>query len=252
MYKKYFREVVYLKLYLFIIGLAIGLSYCVYYLFDPETVIYLGSEDRFFEWSTAISLFLASGISLYLFIKTKTIFYILLSIVYLFGGGEEISWGQRIFGFNAPEVIAKNNIQNEFSIHNLEIFDTHDFQNNEKKGFARLLEINFLFRLFIMIYGIILPLSVYHIKVIRKLTQWVRLPIPPIAIGIFFFVNWFVFWLLHSCFLSHQFGYQYLSAAGEIFECLSAFILLVISIYFLNNRSIIVYGQDIKNYLFKE
>lgn len=85
--------------------------------------------------------------------------------------------------------MVENNIQNEFSIHNLEIFDTHDFQNQTKKGLARLLEVNFLFRLFIMVYGIILSISVYHIKLMRKFTEWLKLPIPPIAISIFFFVN---------------------------------------------------------------
>lgn len=250
MMRKYLSEIWYLRLYLLVIAAVIGLSYSVYYFFEPETVATLGDEDQFFEWATAVSLFLATGFCVYLFVKTRNVFYILLSFLYFFGAGEEISWGQRIIGFKTPEVMEEINVQKELSFHNIGIFNTSNSQNQHKKGLARLLEVNFLFRLFMMGYGIALPFLVYHFKPVRKLSEWAKLPVPPISIGIFFLFNYLVFWLLHAHVLSSRHGLKYLSADCEIFECLGAFILLVISVYFFIDRGKIVPGKDIKNYLF--
>ena len=48
--------------------------------------------------------------------------YWLLSFASVFVSMEEISWGQRIIGFEEPEFWAKNNAQSEFTFHNLSIF----------------------------------------------------------------------------------------------------------------------------------
>ena len=40
-------------------------------------------------------------------------------IVLLFIAGEEISWGQRIFGYSTPDWIVERNLQREFNLHNL-------------------------------------------------------------------------------------------------------------------------------------
>ncbi|HAZ13992.1 MAG: ribose 5-phosphate isomerase B [Bdellovibrionales bacterium GWA2_49_15] len=44
---------------------------------------------------------------------------IILGLVFLFGAGEEISWGQRIFGNTSPAFFANNNTQGETNFHNL-------------------------------------------------------------------------------------------------------------------------------------
>jgi len=250
MIKKYLMEVWHLKIFVIVVIAVTALSYSVYYFFEPAVVADLGDEDKFFEWWTAISLFMSSFICFYLFIRSKNVFFILLALAFFFGGGEEISWGQRIFGFKTPELLDEVNAQHEFSFHNIEIFNSSDRNGNMKHGFARLLEVNFLFRLFMMVYGIVLPFVVFHVKLIRKFTEKIKMPIPPIGIGIFFFINWFIFRILHVYVLSSQYGLQYLDSASEIFECVGAFILLIVSIYFLTDRKKIVFGQDIKNYLF--
>jgi hypothetical protein len=247
MIEKYLRETWYLRKYIVSIVFGIGLSYSVYYFFDPETIANIGDEDQLFEWLTAISLFFACCLCFYLFIKTKYIFYLLLSLLFFFGTGEEISWGQRCIGFKTPELMNEINVQKEFSIHNLEIFNTDDFQNHRKAGLARLLEINFLFRLFMIFYGILLPFFAYHIKKIGSITEKMKLPIPPISVGIFFFINWFVFWLLHTYVVSTKYGLQYFDTVSEIFEFLGSFILLIISLYFFIDRKKIVIGRDIKD-----
>jgi hypothetical protein len=243
---QYIKEIKYLKVYILAVALGIILSYSVFIFFSVETVSNLGAEDHFFEWLTPIFFWIASAIFFLTFLKTKNLFFLLLAIVMFIGAGEEINWGQRIFGFKTPEALNKVNVQGEFSIHNVEVFNGHDFQGNQKHGLFRLLEINFLFRLFTMLFGIVLPFCVYHIKFISRITMKIRVPIAPISIGLFFFISWVTFWTLHSFILPKDSPQVYVSAAGEIFECLESFILSIISLYFYNNHKISTIGKDIK------
>ena len=57
----------------------------------------------------------------------------LLALIFLFGAGEEISWGQRIFKFETPDYFQKHNAQRELGIHNLRIGEV----NLNKVLFAR-------------------------------------------------------------------------------------------------------------------
>ncbi len=89
-------------------------------------------EDGYFENLGALSLFIASGLMFYAFYSTikrrritkvfwvKQAAYLALALLFLFGAGEEISWGQRIFGFATPESLAEINKQDEITIHNIE------------------------------------------------------------------------------------------------------------------------------------
>lgn len=73
-------------------------SYSVYLL--GETVVnQVGQEDGIFEYLTALFFFLAALTLGWTFFRTKKIFFLLLAIVLFVGCGEEISWGQRVFGF---------------------------------------------------------------------------------------------------------------------------------------------------------
>src|SRR3954447_20999375 len=45
-----------------------------------------------------------------------------LAFVFFFGFGEEISWGQRIFGFSNNVGTGSFNKQNEINLHNLKLF----------------------------------------------------------------------------------------------------------------------------------
>ncbi|HEY5901363.1 MAG TPA: hypothetical protein VIU39_02340, partial [Anaerolineales bacterium] len=92
-------------------------------------------EDHYFENVGAISLFVASGISFYIFFRAwrnrksagihwiKLAVYLGLALLYFFGAGEEISWGQRIFHIAEPAALAKENDQGELNIHNLRFID---------------------------------------------------------------------------------------------------------------------------------
>ena len=85
----------------------------------------LTTEDSYVENLTAILFFLA-GLLLVIVATTECrIFprciYILGCVAFMFVVGEEISWGQRIFGFDTPEYLMNINVQNEFTIHNIKI-----------------------------------------------------------------------------------------------------------------------------------
>ncbi len=47
--------------------------------------------------------------------------YMLGGLALLFGAGEEISWGQRLFGFATPEFLKTVNTQDEFNVHNINL-----------------------------------------------------------------------------------------------------------------------------------
>jgi hypothetical protein len=222
---KYIKEISNLKFYIFLLLTVIIASYSVFIFFDVPTISRLGEEDNFFEWLTVIYLAVAAIICFILFIKKRNIFFLLFFLVFVFGAGEEISWGQRIVGIETPESIKEKNVQDEFNIHNLEYFTQHS-------GIARLMSMNFLFRLFTLVFGVVLPLCMNHLKFCRVINQKLKLPIPPLSIGVFFLINWVLFRILHRYILPHDFGVQYIDTAGEIFESLGAFILLVIFSYF--------------------
>jgi hypothetical protein len=92
-------------------------------------------EDHFFELIGASSLLVTSFLFLYgfrvakkLLDKTwisiiKQLVYLGLALLFFFGAGEEISWGQRIFGFKTPESLAQVNKQDELNLHNLSVLE---------------------------------------------------------------------------------------------------------------------------------
>lgn len=51
--------------------------------------------------------------------------YLLFAAGAFFVGMEEISWGQRILGFQEPEFWTKHNVQSEFTFHNFAFYQNH-------------------------------------------------------------------------------------------------------------------------------
>lgn len=83
-------------------------------------------EDGFVEWGTSIALFVAFILSVRRFIRAGGRFelrgkliLLFVAFVCIFGAGEEISWGQRVFGIETPESFKERNAQEEFNLHNL-------------------------------------------------------------------------------------------------------------------------------------
>ena len=90
---------------------------------DPQTFKALCREDYWVENLTAV-WFLLAGILLFVTARGERSFlrrcvYILGGMAMVFAGGEEISWGQRLFGFATPDFLMPLNAQKEFNVHNI-------------------------------------------------------------------------------------------------------------------------------------
>ena len=89
----------------------------------PETFHNLTREDYWVESLTAVWFFLAGCLFFGTAWREPSLFrrgvYILGGMAMLFIAGEEISWGQRIFGFATPDFLLPLNRQQEFNVHNI-------------------------------------------------------------------------------------------------------------------------------------
>ena len=90
---------------------------------DPQTFNALCREDSWVENLTAV-WFLLAGLLLFITARAERSFlrrcvYILGGMAMVFAAGEEISWGQRIFGFATPDFLMPLNMQQEFNVHNI-------------------------------------------------------------------------------------------------------------------------------------
>jgi hypothetical protein len=101
-------------------------------------------EDHYFEIVGASSLFATSLLFLSGFRLArethdqtrvsivKQLIYLGLAVVFFFGAGEEISWGQRILGFETPESVSQVNRQEEFNLHNLASWEASQFLDADR------------------------------------------------------------------------------------------------------------------------
>ena len=91
---------------------------------DPLRINLLTREDSWVENLTA-GFLLVAGLLLFVTASADKALrrglYLLGGLALLFGAGEEISWGQRLFGFATPEFLKTVNAQDEFNVHNINL-----------------------------------------------------------------------------------------------------------------------------------
>ena len=111
-------------LVLLVLSVSIGFSNPDYF----DTVF--AKEDGVVEYSTAIMLLAIGVLCLYRLIqlnKSKKVLWIigtvLFTLLFFFGAGEEISWGQRLFDIESSDFFLENNAQRETNLHNLVVAD---------------------------------------------------------------------------------------------------------------------------------
>jgi hypothetical protein len=94
---------------------------------DPVYGHELLEEDRLVENFTALFLLFAAFYVLIMVVSHKNqqwlpkIMQILLVLALIFMAGEEISWGQRIFGWQTTGIFKADNLQGETNFHNLKV-----------------------------------------------------------------------------------------------------------------------------------
>lgn len=138
-------------------------------------------EDGPLENATAILTLMSSLFVAGIIVKCKkTLMFrkfsdyamtVLLFLSLIFYTGEEISWGQRIFGFDTPNIMQDVNVQQEFNLHNLKFIHLY------KDG---------IFSIAVLIWGVILPVVKMFYSKIGKLQDSLRMPLPPIRYVGFF------------------------------------------------------------------
>ena len=174
-----------------------------------ETFLSLVIEDGPFENAGAILFLLTSILFFVLFFRrdkfsspqdreyfstySRRIFFLLLGLLFFVLLGEEISWGQRIFGFETPESIEARNVQDEFNIHNLEFFHLKNEEKVQKTGIQAMFTAKKMFVYVFIIYLFIIPLCVKFIEPIKNLTKRFYLPVPVIGLGILFILDVLLF-----------------------------------------------------------
>lgn len=168
---------------LLIIGLCVGTYIAVMTpgSFDAG----IAAEDGPLEWSSAVALVIAAlALLRRIWIRTaRSSLFIAVSIfgavILFFGAGEEISWGQRVFGWQSGEFFLENNAQSETNIHNLMVGET----KINRVIFGTLLSLMFIF------YFCILPFLTRRTTRLGRLVQTLFVPVPRLRHGALFAVS---------------------------------------------------------------
>jgi hypothetical protein len=186
------------------ITLISTLGYTLVFL-PEDTFLWLAKEDGILEWAGTLFFLATSVFLLLLFFRNnsfakkedasmyntygKRIWFLLLGLLFFFLFGEEISWGQRIFGLETPEGLSAINKQKELNFHNLGPMHLYDDEGNRKTGLALHLTAKRIFIYIFTLYLFVLPLCVKYIPAIAILARRFYLPVPKIELGFMFLAN---------------------------------------------------------------
>lgn len=154
---------------------VIGVSGVVQALW-PDAYYRVSQEDGPVEWATVWAFVLAAAAHLGIAASRRglaTLYGLSLAAFCIFVAGEEISWGQRLFGYQSPEYFLAHNEQQELTLHN-----TVDDGTRKLVLQAALLG-----------YGLVLPLLVRWDR-LRPLAERLGVVAPPLPLAVGFVAIW--------------------------------------------------------------
>jgi len=151
------------------------------------------AEDQILESLSSLYLFVTAGAFAAALFRSKTrfnikdpvwlrrMFFLGFALLFFVAGGEEISWGQRIFRIEIPEALEERNIQKELNLHNLDIFQGEDAIIPITTGR--------LGALFALTFGALIPLAC---TLVKPVGQWLalRFPVLPASFSLLFLGNY--------------------------------------------------------------
>jgi hypothetical protein len=190
-------------------------------------------EDHYFELVGAFSFLVTSLLFFYGFWlarKTlekswvsliKQLIYLGLALLFLFGAGEEISWGQRILGFQTPESLSQVNRQEEFNLHNLSAWEASDFLDPDR-----------LFDIFWFLFAVFTPAVALVVPSFKRFASQF-IPIVFWGIGVLFVYN-YIWAKLAKILFSAAYTFERISfaqAVQEIKESNYAIIFILVGLY---------------------
>ncbi|QFG69782.1 hypothetical protein [Ornithinimicrobium pratense] len=92
----------------------------------PSGYLWGTAEDSLVEWMTVVCYLAAAAVAAVLVPRwwrrgrrLTAIAYVVLCLGFLVIAGEEVSWGQRVLGFEGPSALVEANLQDEANLHNL-------------------------------------------------------------------------------------------------------------------------------------
>ncbi len=190
----------------------VAMSGFVTALFGKAAYKWFTGEDRFAEnlqivfWviSFILSLIVVNNKSLDKN-KSYAILYGILCVGIAFIIGEEVSWGQRFFGWATPESMKIINKQDETNIHNIHGIGT---------------SIKWL-HLVIGTYGTFMPLIVLKSKVLQRIRPHLSMLVPHYTLLPFFFLP-FIWRMYRNFFKAPKKYYFAISEYSEVIEIIIA------------------------------
>lgn len=172
-----------LAAYILLAAIVVALA-----LVDRDWFAASGQEDQLAEYATA-ALYLASSMTVFAaYLASRScaanffgrsfngaVWLLLLAAFFFICFGEEISWAQRIVGWDTPETWKAVNGHGETNLHN--ILDPSQFSNERILTFIALS------------FGVLVPLADRFSDTARRALKWLGIPVPPLATaGLFVFV----------------------------------------------------------------
>ena len=167
---------------LFLIVMVVFLGATFIPLFMHERVLdAFVREDGIYEDLTALYLLITSllfALGVFHFWNSSWMMRLScagLALLFFFGAGEEISWGERFFDLKDHNLIRDINVQEELTIHNLKYFQGEDS--------ILPVSVSQLFTLFAFIFAVFIPLAC---RLSSRIDNFVapRFPIMPLFLGL--------------------------------------------------------------------
>lgn len=176
------EELIETAVWTFIAGLLLA-ELAAWALINQHSFYLAVQEDAFLDAFTAW-LFGLSSIGFVIiawrsrFLKTtkgapRYLFVLAWALLMFLFMGEEISWGQRIFGIATPEWLSRINMQDEFSVHNLTAMENTGGGSHRYLSFMMLMT------------GLFIPLFA-RTPFGKRVIQWWAFPVCPIQFWLFF------------------------------------------------------------------
>lgn len=226
-----YKPIVYILIVAYLI-----LTYLVLAMGD-EVLNLTVREDRFFETVGMLALLASAILFFYGFFLwrklrsrmevsvIKLLAYLGLGFLFVFGAGEEASWGQRYIGIDTPQELMDTNVQGELNLHNLAIFEESEF-----------LKADTIFDMFWFGFTVVVPFACLLWEPANRLANRF-LPVVHWSVGLLFLFSYL--WakaakLIFESYYSFEM-ISFIQAVQEIKESNYAVLFVVAALYLVRN-----------------
>ncbi len=176
--KNHFTESLARSLFLIFIASMLFLSFL-----PEDKYSFLMREDGPAENGTVIACFLGAYFCIKSFLLRKRLFskispfFLFGALLFVFAGGEEMDWGQRIFAFKTVDQLKAVNYQGGFNIHNIKNIDDIVYLG----GFGAIITILGIF-----------PLFSYVLRWFRNIYIRLSIPLMPKSVCLSAWLGFFI------------------------------------------------------------